>query len=74
MKYCKKIIIHLLLLTMVVCGITGLIGYIQQTAKLTHLLADEDTKELLRQQQIPEEMYDTFKNMRRTQNFPDIIT
>ena len=69
MKYCKKIIIHLLLLTMVVCGITGLIGYIQQTAKLTHLLADEDTKELLRQQQIPEEMYDTFQEYEKNSEF-----
>ncbi len=69
MKYCKKIIIHLLLLTMVVCGITGLIGYIQQTAKLTHLLADEDTKELLRQQQIPEEMYDTFQEYEENSEF-----
>ncbi|MCI8495342.1 MAG: M23 family metallopeptidase [Lachnospiraceae bacterium] len=54
---------------MVVCGITGLIGYIQQTAKLTHLLADEDTKELLRQQQIPEEMYDTFQEYEKNSEF-----
>lgn len=57
MKYYKKVIIHVLILTAMLCFITALLGRIQQLAKITCLL-EEDTTELLRQQQIPGGLYD----------------
>ena len=59
MKYCKRIVIHLLILTALLCFITTLLENMQQTAKIANLLKGEDTKELLRRQQVPAELYDT---------------
>ena len=58
MRYCKKMIVYLLLLTTLICGITGLTSHIRQTAKITRLLSGEKTKEILRQQQISAEFYE----------------
>ena len=46
-----------------------MIGYIQQTAKITHLLADKDTKELLRQQQVPMEIYQKVQEFEEKSQF-----
>ncbi|MCI8483984.1 MAG: M23 family metallopeptidase [Lachnospiraceae bacterium] len=54
----KQIGIRLLILTAMVCFLTIFTEHIQQTARLTHLLVKEDTKELLRQQKIPAEIYE----------------
>lgn len=56
----KQVCIWLLILTAMVCLITVLTGHIRQIAKITHLLAGEDTRELLRQQQIPSEQFEDF--------------
>ncbi len=58
MKYCKRIVIHLLILTALLCFITTLLENMQQTAKIANLLKGEDTKELLRRQQVPAELYE----------------
>lgn len=56
----KQVWIWLLILTAMVCFVTTLISRIQQTAEIAGLLVGEDTKELLRQQKIPTEMYEKF--------------
>lgn len=58
MKYFKRVVIYILILTVLLCFNTAWIGQIQQVAKITHLLDGEDTTELLRQQQIPLEIYE----------------
>lgn len=50
----------LLILGAMVCFVTVLTSRIQQRAKIASLLAEEDTKELLRQQKVPTEMYENF--------------
>lgn len=57
MKYFKRVVIHILILTAMLCFITVLTRHIQQFAEITHLLG-EDTTELLRQQQISLETYE----------------
>ncbi len=69
MKYLKRIVIHLLILTAMVCLINAMTGYIQQTAKITHLLADKDTKELLRQQQVSMELYEKAQEFEKKSEF-----
>lgn len=56
----KQVWIWLLMITALVCFIAALTGHIQQTAKISHLLVKEDTRELLRQQEVPENLYETF--------------
>jgi murein DD-endopeptidase MepM/ murein hydrolase activator NlpD len=56
----KQVWIWLLILTAMVCFLISLTGQIQQFAKLSSLLAEEDTRELLRQQKIPTELFETF--------------
>lgn len=58
MKYLKRGIIHILILTVLLYFNTTWVEQIQQAAKITHLLEGEDTTELLRQQQIPLEIYE----------------
>lgn len=58
MKYFKKVVIHILILTVLLSFNTAFIRNIQQAAKITHLLEGEDTTELLRQQQISGELCD----------------
>ena len=55
MKYLKRVVIHVLILTALLCFVTAMIAQIQQAAKITSLLA-EDTTELLRRQQVPAEV------------------
>lgn len=69
MKYLKRVVIHLIILTAIVCLDNAMIGYIQQTAKITHLLADKDTKELLRQQQVPMEIYQKVQEFEEKSQF-----
>ncbi len=57
MKYLKRVVIHVLILTALLCFVTAMIAQIQQAAKITSLLA-EDTTELLRRQQVPAEVYE----------------
>lgn len=56
----KQLGICLLALVSMVCLIVSLTGSLQQAAKIAHLLVEEDTKELLRQQNVPEEYYESF--------------
>ena len=48
MKYFKRVVIHVLILTAFLLCISTLTVRIQQTAKIANLLAAEDTKEFLR--------------------------
>lgn len=59
MKYFKRVVIHVLILTAFLLCISTLTVRIQQTAKIANLLAAEDTKEFLRRQQVPAELYET---------------
>jgi Membrane proteins related to metalloendopeptidases len=59
MKYFKRVVIHVLILTALLLCISTLTVRIQQTAKIANLLAAEDTKEFLRRQQVPAELYET---------------
>ncbi len=56
----KQVWVWLLALTAAVCFATTLTGRLQKVAKATHLLVGEDTKELLRQQEVPAELYESF--------------
>lgn len=56
----KHLWIWLLILTALLCFITTLTSHIQQTAKISQLLIKEDTIELLRQQEVPAELYEAF--------------
>lgn len=56
----KQVWVWLLALTAAVCFATTLIGRLQKVAKATHLLVGEDTKELLRQQEVQAELYESF--------------
>ena len=56
----KHLWIWLLILTALICFITTLTSHIQQTAKISQLLIKEDTIELLRQQEVPAELYEAF--------------
>ncbi len=56
----KQVWIWLLILTALVCLITTFTDRIQQAAKITNLLVKEDTRELLRQQEVPEKLFETF--------------
>lgn len=58
MKYFKRVVIHVLILTALLLCISTLTARIQQTAKIANLLAEEDTKELLRRQQVPADLYE----------------
>lgn len=58
MKYFKRGVIHILILTVLLYFNTTWVAEIQRAAKITHLLEGEDTTELLRQQQIPLEIYE----------------
>lgn len=58
MKYLKRLVIHILILTALLCLNTTLIGQLGQVAKITHLLEGENTTELLRQQQISANTYE----------------
>ncbi len=49
-----------MILAAMVCFLTVLTSQIQQFARITHLLTGQNTKELLRQQEVPAELYDTF--------------
>lgn len=57
MKYSKKIVIHVLFLTVLLCFITAVTGQIWQAVKISHLLGN-DTKEILRRQEVTEEDYE----------------
>ena len=57
MKYLKRVVIHVLILTAMLCFVTAMIAQIQQAAKIIGLLA-EDTTELLRRQQVSAEVYE----------------
>lgn len=57
MKYLKRIVIHLLILTGLLCLDTALLGGIWQVTEISHLLEGENTTELLRQQQVSGELY-----------------
>ncbi len=65
----KQVCIYLMILTAIVCFITTFISHIQQIARITHLLVGEDTKELLRQQKVPAEMYETFCNYEKDSDY-----
>ncbi len=56
----KHLWIWILILTALLCFITTLTSHIQQTAKISQLLVKEDTTELLRQQEVPAELYEAF--------------
>ncbi len=49
-----------MILAAMVCFLTVLTSQIQQFARITHLLTGQNTKELLRQQEVPAELYDMF--------------
>lgn len=57
MKYFKRIVIYVFILTALLLCISTLTVRIQQTAKIANLLVAEDTKEFLRRQQVPAELY-----------------
>lgn len=57
MKYFKKSVIYLLMITALLCFVTAFTKQIQQAAKITHLL-EEGTTELLRRQQVSVEVCD----------------
>ncbi len=69
MNFCKRAVVYLLAITTIVCFITRLTGQIQQTAKITHLLEEENTEGLLRQQQISPELYQEFKKYEKDSEF-----
>lgn len=69
MKFCKRAVFHVLTITAVLCFVTALTGRIQQTAKITHLWADEETKELFRRQQVSAEWYQTFGEYEKKSEF-----
>ena len=54
----KQVWIWLMILAAMVCFLTVLTSQIQQFARITHLLTGQNTKELLRQQEVPAELYD----------------
>ncbi len=56
----KRLFIRLLILTATLCFITTFTGHLQRVAKITHLLVEEDAMELLRQQEVPTEKYESF--------------
>ena len=56
----KKLCINLLILTALVCFATALTGYVRRAAEIANLLVEEDTMELLRQQEVPAEKYESF--------------
>jgi murein DD-endopeptidase MepM/ murein hydrolase activator NlpD len=56
----KQVWIWLMILAAMVCFLTVLTSQIQQFARITHLLTGQNTKELLRQQEVPAELYDMF--------------
>ena len=56
----KRLCIRLLILTATLCFITTFTGHLQHVAKITHLLVEEDAMELLRQQEVPTEKYESF--------------
>lgn len=57
MKNFKRVVIHILILTVMLCFISALTVQIQHSVKIIHLLA-EDTTELLRRQQVSAEVYE----------------
>lgn len=59
MKYFKRVVIHVLILTVMLLCISTLTVRVQQTAKIANLLATEETKELLRRQQVSADLYET---------------
>lgn len=69
MNFCKRAVVYLLAITAIVCFNTRLIGQIQQVAKITHLLEDENTKGLLRQQQVSSELYQEFEKYAKDSEF-----
>ena len=56
----KQIWIWLLILGTMVCFLTSLTSQIQRFAKIASLLTEEDARELLRQQEVPSELYGSF--------------
>lgn len=56
----KKLCINLLILTALVCFATALTGYVRRAAEIANLLVEEDAMELLRQQEVPAEKYESF--------------
>lgn len=56
----KKLCIHLLILTALVCFATSLTGYVRRAAEIANLLVEEDAMDLLRQQEVPTEKYESF--------------
>lgn len=69
MNFCKRAVVYLLAITAIVCFNTRLTGQIQQIAKITHLLEEENTEGLLRQQQITPELYQEFKKYEKDSEF-----
>ena len=69
MNFCKRAVVYLLAITAIVCFNTGLIDQIQQVAKITHLLDEENTEGLLRQQQISPELYQEFEKYTKDSEF-----
>lgn len=58
MKYFKRAVIYVSILTALLLCISTLTARIQQTAKIANLLVAEDTKEILRCQQVPADLYE----------------
>lgn len=59
----------MMILTAMLCFISLLTSYIQRVAKVTHLLVEEDTRELLRQQKVSEEQYEAFCGYEKNSEF-----
>lgn len=56
----KQVGILCILLTAVLCFVTGATSYLQNAAKISRLMMAEDTKENLRRQEVSPELYETF--------------
>lgn len=56
----KQVFIHCILLTAALCFVSGAASYLQNAAKITHLMETEETKENLRRQEVSPRLYETF--------------
>ena len=65
----KQVCIWLMILTAMLCFITMLTSHLQRVAKITHLLVEEDTRELLRQQKVSKKQYETFCRYEKDSEF-----
>lgn len=65
----KQVCIWLMILTAMLCFITTLTSHLQRVAKITHLLVEEDTRELLRQQKVSKKQYEAFCRYEKDSEF-----